>query len=76
MFLYTFFLTGLDNAGRDEDKAYTIHAISGDTIETVPVTVKEYDKKKENIRLEDTGSPKTVNLILYLIYRLTFRNVN
>jgi hypothetical protein len=76
MFLYAFSLTGLNNAGRDDGKAYTINEISGDTTEIIQVTAKEYGEKKENIRLEDTGSPKTVNLILYLIYRLTFRNVN
>lgn len=76
MFLYAFSLTGPNKTHKDDVKAYSINEISGDTTEIIQVTAKEYGEKNENIRLEDQGSPKTVNLILYLIYRLTFKNVN
>jgi hypothetical protein len=38
--------------------------------------VLEKAEDKEVIRAEDPGTPATLNVILYLIYKLTFKNVN
>lgn len=76
LILFAIFLAVSDNLSSKNNKASSMQAISGDTTETVQVEVEEFGVKKDKIRLEDQGSPKTVNLILYLIYRLTFKNAD
>ena len=70
------YLSDPDKIISEDNKAYSMQTVSGDTTETVQDTAEEYGGKKKKIRLDDQGSPKTVNLILYLIYRFTFKNVN
>ena len=50
--------------------------VTSDTTAVEPVQAEMSGGKKKKIGNVDRGSPKTVNLILYLIYELTFKKMN
>ena len=72
----TILLTRPDTIKQDDKGRHFTGMIVNDTTEYMAEPVKRSADDKNKIHLEDEAAPKTVNFILYLIYRLTFKNAN
>jgi hypothetical protein len=58
-----------------KQRAHTAE-VTSDTSGVEPVKVEMIGEEKKKINNLDQGSTKTVNLILFLIYELTFKKMN
>jgi hypothetical protein len=76
LLLITFFLLSPNREYAGKNNFSPKEIVSNDTTRTTENTARVIREKDENIFQKDQGSPKTVNFILYLIYRFTFKNVN